>query len=64
MDFATNPEDTQQTPSDDITFSQSCDLDLHEQSVGLGGTSHKPVAITEVLVDEEDVGQKYISCHY
>lgn len=58
----TNPEEvvnTQQTPSDDITFSQSCDVDLHEKPVGLEGASHKPVAKRDhkVLVDEEAVKQ-------
>lgn len=59
----TNPEDvvsTQQTPSNDITFSQSCDLDLHEQPVGSkGASSRKPVAVGDhkVLVDEEAVKQ-------
>ena len=59
-DFATNPEDTQQTPSDDITFSQSCDLDLHDQQpVGLKGASRKPTAKRhhKVVVDEEAVRQ-------
>lgn len=62
----TNPEEvvsTQQptTPSDDITFSQSCDLDLHEQPIGLEGVSRRPVPKRgrdrEVLVDEEAVRQ-------
>ena len=61
----TNSEDTASTqpmtPSDDITFSQSCDLDLHEQPIGLEGASRKPVPKRrkdrEVLVDEEAIRQ-------
>ena len=59
---STSPEEAgsiQQTPSDNITFSQSCDLDLHEEPVGLEGASRKPVAKRDhkVLVDEEAVKQ-------
>ncbi len=50
----------QTTPSDDIPFSQSCDLDLHEQAAGVEGASRKKTVAKrghKVLVDEEAVKQ-------
>lgn len=50
-------EVVQSTPSDDVIFSQSCDLDLHQPVVSEGDVVSESVARDdrEVLVDEKAV---------
>ena len=50
-------EVVQSSPSDDVIFSQSCDLDLHQPVVPEGDVASESVARDnrEVLVDEKAV---------
>lgn len=55
----TDEELMQSTPGDDITFSQSCDLDLHHPIELEDGAGSEPVVNGnhEVVVDEEAIKQ-------
>ena len=58
-DSAVFEEEEVSTPSDDVIFSQSCDLDLHQPIESEGDAGSEPVANSdqEVLVDEEAIKQ-------